>query len=299
MKIIIAAGTGFLGQNLEAYFTAKGDQVYILTRNPKRNNQIYWDAQTVGEWKNILEKADVLINLAGKSVDCRYSEKNKSEILASRINSTKVLQEAIDSCNVRPKIWLNASSATIYVHSEKNMNTEENGVIGDDFSMNICKSWEEEFFKTRNTDIRKVALRTSIVLGNNGGAFPKLKMITKLGLGGKQGRGKQMVSWIHIDDFCRAVDWIIQNKKMDGIINITAPAPLSNEAMMKILRKQLKVPLGLNAQVWQLEIVSIFLKTETELLLKSRNVYPEKLIENGFCFNYPSFSESILKLLKP
>ncbi|WP_160140201.1 TIGR01777 family oxidoreductase [Chryseobacterium sp. c4a] len=298
MKIIIAAGTGFLGQNLEKFFTEKGDQVYILTRSPKRNNEIYWDAKTIGEWKNILEQADVLINLTGKSVDCRYNEKNKAEIYTSRIDSTKALQEAVDGCTIRPKIWLNASSATIYVHSEKHLNTEENGVIGDDFSMNICKSWEEEFFKTRDKGIRKVALRTSIVLGNNGGAFPKLKMITKLGLGGKQGRGNQMVSWIHIEDFCRAIEWIIQHDDIEGAINITAPVPLSNGAMMGTLRKQLKSPVGLNASVWQLELASIFMKTETELLLKSRNVYPGKLIKEGFKFFYPTFDEAIVKLLK-
>lgn len=298
MKIIIAGGTGFLGENLETYFTKKANQVYILTRKPQRENEIYWDAKTIGDWKNILEKADVLINLTGKSVDCRYHDKNKQEIYSSRIESTRILQEAIDLCTEKPKIWLNASSATIYVHSEKHLNTEEDGVIGDDFSMNICKSWEEEFFKGKNEETRKVALRTSIVLGNNGGAFPKLKMITKLGLGGKQGRGNQMVSWIHIDDFCNAVDWIIQNENINGAINITAPAPISNKMMMNELRKQYKVPFGLNAPVWQLEIASIFMKTETELLLKSRNVYPEKLVESGFRFSFPTFNEAILNLLK-
>ncbi|MDR4953920.1 TIGR01777 family oxidoreductase [Chryseobacterium sp. ES2] len=298
MKIIIAGGSGFLGENLEKYFTTKGNQVYILTRNPQRKNEIYWNAQTISEWKNNLEKADVLINLTGKSVDCRYHEKNKQEIYSSRINSTRILQKAVDQCSHKPKVWLNASSATIYVHSEKNLNTEENGIVGDDFSMNICKSWEEEFFAGKNEEIRKVALRTSIVLGNNGGAFPKLKMITKLGLGGKQGRGNQMVSWVHIEDFCRAVDWIIQDENLSGTVNITAPTPLSNQSMMRKLRHKTKVPFGLNAPVWQLEIASIFLNTETELLLKSRNVYPEKLIKSGFKFSYSTFDKAILNLLE-
>ncbi|KAA2223932.1 TIGR01777 family oxidoreductase [Chryseobacterium sediminis] len=298
MKIIIAGGSGFLGENLEKYFTEKGNQVYILTRKPQRKNEIYWDAKTLGEWKNSLEKADVLINLTGKSVDCRYHEKNKQEIYSSRINSTKILQEAVNQCSEKPKIWMNASSATIYVHSEQHLNTEENGIIGDDFSMNICKSWEREFFAFKNEGMRKIALRTSIVLGNNGGAFPKLKMVTKLFLGGKQGQGNQMVSWIHIDDFCKALDWIIQHEDMSGAINITAPAPLSNDNMMKKLRKELKVPFGLNAPVWQLEIASLLLKTETELLLKSRNVYPERLIKGGFQFSFPGFDEAILNLLE-
>lgn len=147
MKITIAAGIGFLGKNLERYFTEKGNQVYILTRNPKRKNEIYWDAKTLSEWKNYIENTDVLINLTGKSVDCRYNEKNKQEIYSSRIESTKILQQAIDQCINKPKVWLNASSATIYVHSETHLNTEESGIIGDDFSMNICKSWESEFLR--------------------------------------------------------------------------------------------------------------------------------------------------------
>ncbi|MBP1168097.1 uncharacterized protein (TIGR01777 family) [Chryseobacterium sp. PvR013] len=298
MKIIIAGGTGFLGENLEKYFTEKGNQVYILTRNPQRKNEIYWDAQTIGEWKNSLEKADILINLTGKSVDCRYHEKNKQEIYSSRIDSTRILQKAVDQCSDQPKIWLNASSATIYVHSEMHFNTEENGIIGDDFSMNICKSWEKEFFTVKNEGIRKVALRTSIVLGNDGGAFPKLKMITMMGLGGKQGRGHQMVSWIHIEDFCKAVDWIIQHENISGTVNITAPAPVSNENMMRKLRKKMNVPFGLNAPVWQLEIASVFLNTETELLLKSRNVYPERLQKSGFQFLYPEFDDALLNLLE-
>ena len=296
MKIIISAGTGFLGKNLEQFFINKNYEVKILTRNPKRKNEIFWDSKTVGNWKNELENADVLINLAGKSVDCRYNNENKKEIYDSRINSTIVLQNAIDECQNPPKIWLNASSATIYVHSETHLNTEENGIIGDNFSMNICKSWEKEFFKTENQNVRKVALRTSIVLGKNGGAFPKFKQITKLGLGGKQGQENQMMSWIHIDDFCKAVNFIIENQNLKGAINITAPKPLSNEEMMKKLRGKLKIPFGIPSPVWLLEIASIFIRTETELMLKSRNVYPEILLENGFKFKYDDFRKALEKL---
>ncbi|GGG66632.1 TIGR01777 family oxidoreductase [Epilithonimonas arachidiradicis] len=296
MKIIIAAGTGFLGRNLENYFLDKNYEVKILTRNPKRKNEIFWDAKTIGAWKNELENANVLINLAGKSVDCRYNEKNKKEIYDSRINSTRVLQSAIDECQNPPKIWLNASSATIYIHSETHLNTEKNGIVGDDFSMNICKSWEKKFLKSENQNIRKVALRTSIVLGKNGGAFPKFMQISKLGLGGKQGRGDQMMSWIHIDDFCEAVNFIIENEKLEGAINITAPKPLSNKNMMSQIRKKIKVPFGIPSPVWLLEIASIFIKTETELMLKSRNVYPEILLENRFKFQYDTFEKALEKL---
>ncbi|WDF45449.1 TIGR01777 family oxidoreductase [Chryseobacterium sp. KACC 21268] len=296
MKIIIAAGTGFLGKNLEQYFLNKNYEIKILTRNPKRENEILWDAKTLGNWKTELENADVLINLTGKSVDCRYNEKNKMEIYDSRIYSTKVLQQAIDECQNPPKIWLNASSATIYTHSETHLNTEKNGIIGDDFSINICKSWEKKFFKTENQNIRKVALRTSIVLGKNGGAFPKFKQISKLALGGKQGRGNQMMSWIHIDDFCEAVNFIIENENLKGAINITAPKPLSNIEMMKQLREKIKIPFGIPSPVWLLEIAAIFIKTETELMLKSRNVYPEILLENGFQFQYYNFEKAIKRL---
>ncbi|MDR6919669.1 TIGR01777 family oxidoreductase [Chryseobacterium sp. 2987] len=298
MKIIIAGGTGFLGENLEKYFTEKEDQVFILTRNPKRKNEIYWNASELGEWQNVLDGSDVLINLTGKSVDCRYHDKNKKEIYTSRINSTKILQDAINQCKIKPKIWLNASSATIYTHSETQLNTEKNGIIGDDFSMNICKSWEKEFFSVQNEEVRKVALRTSIVLGRNGGAFPKLRMITKLGLGGKQGRGEQKVSWIHIDDFCWAVDWIIRHEDISDVINITSPEPVSNKELMATMRKLLKVPFGLNAPVWQLEIASLFLGTETELLLKSRNVYPEKMMRSGFQFTYFNLEAALKDLFR-
>lgn len=296
MKIIIAGGNGFLGENLSLYFKNKGAEVLILTRNPQQKNNIKWDAKSLGEWQKSLEKADILINLVGKSVDCRYTEANKKEILNSRIDTTKILQKAIDNCQQPPKVWLNSSSATIYIHSENKLMTEANGVIGDDFSMTVCKKWEKEFFKGRNQTTRKVALRTSIVLGKNGGAFPKLKTITKLGLGGKQGNGNQKVSWIHIHDFCRAVEFIIENKEIEGSINITSPNPIANYEIMKLIRKSFKIPIGIPSPKFLLEIASFFLRTETELLLKSRNVYPERLLKSGFQFNFERFEEAVQNL---
>ncbi|SFH91274.1 TIGR01777 family oxidoreductase [Halpernia frigidisoli] len=297
MKIIIAGGAGFLGKELETYFLSLNNEVKILTRNPKNKNDVFWDGKTLGDWKSKLENADVLINLAGKSVDCRYTEKNRNEILSSRIESTKALQNAVDLCENPPKIWLNASSATIYIHSETNLNTEQNGIIGDDFSMNICKQWERKFFKVSNINIRKVSLRTSIVLGKNGGAFPKFVQISKLGLGGKQGRGTQMMSWIHIEDFCRIIEFIISNENLKGVLNTTAPNPLSNGKMMELLRKKLKIPFGIPSPVWLLEIAALFIKTETELMLKSRNVFPQKLIDSDFNFHYPTFEKALDTLI--
>jgi uncharacterized protein (TIGR01777 family) len=297
MRIILAGGSGFLGEAIKEYFENIGNEIFVLTRNPKRVNEIYWDAKSLGDWSTIIENADVLINFVGKSVDCRYTESNRLEILHSRILSTEVLQQAVSGCKRPPKIWINASSATIYVNSESKEMTEANGIIGDDFSMNICKKWEGGFFKISNPNVRKVAIRTSIVLGVNGGAFPKLKLISKLGLGGKQGRGNQMVSWIHILDFCRAIDFIISNDTIDGPINLTAPKPIQNKHFMKICRSALKINFGLPSSKFILEIASFFLRTETELLLKSRNVIPEILTKAGFKFLFPDSKSCIENLI--
>jgi uncharacterized protein (TIGR01777 family) len=298
MKIIIAGGNGFLGRELQNYFTHKGFETWILTRNPKQVNDIKWDAQTLGEWTKIIENSDILINLTGKSVDCRYDEKNKKEIYLSRIQSTKVLQKAIELSKKPPKVWLNSSSATIYIHAETILMDEYTGIIGDDFSMNICKAWEKAFFENPTHLTRKVALRTSIVLGNSGGAFPKMKLITKIGLGGKQGNGNQNMSWIHIEDFCKAIMFIIENQKIEGFVNITAPNPIKNHHFMKQLRQKLNIPIGISSPVFLLEFMSIFLQTETELLLKSRNVFPKKLIDNGFHFEYAQLSNAFNNLIK-
>jgi hypothetical protein len=285
MKIVIAAGTGFLGKGLEKYFSERNHEVIILTRNPKKSNHVFWDSKNIGDWLSYVDGCDVLVNMAGKSVDCRYNEKNKKEILDSRIDSTNVLHEALANCKVPPKIWMNSSSATIYIHAETQDMDENTGIIGDDFSMNICKQWENAFFKKSYDNTRQVALRTSIVLGEEGGAYPKMKMITILGLGGKQGRGNQYMSIISINDFCKAIDFIINNRSLSGPVNVTSPTPIKNIEFMKNLRKKLNPLFHLSSPIWILEIASIFMSTETELLLKSRKVVPRKLLEAGFKFN--------------
>jgi uncharacterized protein len=295
MKIIIAGGNGFLGNALKNHF--QNHEVWILTRHPKRPNEIFWDAKTLGNWTDLLEKADVLINMTGKSVDCRYNDENRAEILRSRIDSTNVLQKAVDKAKNPPKTWLNSSSATIYVHAETQLMTEENGIIGDDFSMNICKSWEKAFFATPSPQTRKVALRTAIVLGRGGEAFHKLKIITRLGLGGQQGNGRQKMSWIHVEDFCRAVEFIIHDSTINGKINISAPNPIDNQSFMKSLRDKLKISFGISSPTFLLEIGTLFLQTETELLLKSRNVYPERLLNYGFRFRFETVEEALGELV--
>ncbi|MCH2215154.1 MAG: TIGR01777 family oxidoreductase [Flavobacteriales bacterium] len=293
MNITIAGGTGFLGRELEKHLSNKGHQITILTRRPSDSNHIRWEGIISGTWPDQISQTDVLINLCGRSVDCRYTDLNKKEIIASRVEPTLAFHKAIQDEKIKPKIWLNASSATIYTHAESLLMDEQNGVIGDDFSMIVCKEWERSFFTHFYSDTRQVALRTSIVLGSTGGAFSKLKPVTRLGLGGKQGHGNQMVSWIHIDDFCRSIDHIIQDGHISGPINLTSPNPVDNDQFMKAVRSTLKIPFGIPQPKWLLEFGAALIGTETELLLKSRNVFPRRLLESGFSFSYGTLKECI------
>lgn len=297
MKIVVAGGSGFLGKSLQKHWEEQGHDVVNLSRKPISKNDVFWDGLTLGAWLHVLEGASVLVNLSGKSVDCRYSDVNKQEIYESRIITTQLLEEALNSVANPPKLWINASSATIYIHAESQQMNEEGGILGDDFSMNICKEWEKAFFSEDVSRIRKVAIRSSIVLGNEGGALPKMKTIARIGLGGCQGNGNQLISWIHIADFCKALDYIMQHEDLVGAINVTAPVPVTNKLFMRELRRRLRVPFGINTPVFMLELASILMQTETELLLKSRNVVPEKLLNHGFIFEYPVIQKAIEHLI--
>jgi len=299
-KLIIAAGTGFLGQVLVNHFKDKFEEIVVLTRGKSQKidgiKYVNWNAKTFSGWENELENADVLINFAGKSVDCRYTEKNKKEILLSRIQSTKILNQAVLNCENSPKHWLNSSTSTIYRFSLDKQMDEINGEIGNDFSMNIAQSWEKAFFKTETPNTIKTALRTSIVIGKNGGAFIPLKTLAKIGLGGKQGKGNQFISWIHQNDFANAIDFIIQ-KEITGVVNIVSPQPISNSDFMKKLRKSLGFPFGIPINSFLLKIGSFIIRTETELVLKSRNVIPKRLLENGFKFEFENIDIAFQNLL--
>ncbi len=301
MKIVIAAGTGFLGQVLVNYFKKNCEEIVVLTRDKEKQEEniryLHWNAKTMTGWEAVLEDTDILINLAGKSVDCRYNKANKREILLSRINSTKILNKAVLQCKNPPKHWLNSSTATIYRHSEDKQMDEFTGEIGNDFSMNVAQSWEKAFFKTETPNTKKTALRTSIVLGKQGGAFLPLKNLTQMGFGGKQGNGKQFVSWIHEEDFARALAFVIE-KEITGVVNIVSPTPIQNKDFMKALRKTIKIPFGTPVGKRLLEFGAKFIGTETELVLKSRNVIPKRLQENGFTFNYTNLEASFKNLLQ-
>lgn len=298
-KLIIAAGTGFLGQVLTNHFRDKFEEIIILTRGESKIKDtikyVNWDARTFSGWEKELENATVLINLTGKSVDCRYTKKNKKEILLSRIESTKILNKAVTRCANPPKHWLNSSTATIYRFSLDKEMDEMNGEIGNDFSMNVAQSWEKAFFKTETPNTLKTALRTSIVLGKNGGAFVPLKTLAKFGFGGKQGKGNQFISWIHEDDFARAIDFIIE-KEITGVINVVSSKPITNKDFMTILKKSIGVPFGISISELLLRIGSIIIKTESELVLKSRNVIPKRLLENGFQFKFDTLEKALKNL---
>lgn len=298
-KLIIAAGTGFLGQVLTNHFRDKFEEIIILTRGESKIKDtikyVNWDVKTFSGWEKELENATVLINLTGKSVDCRYTKKNKKEILLSRIESTKILNKAVTRCANPPKHWLNSSTATIYRFSLDKEMDEMNGEIGNDFSMNVAQSWEKAFFKTETPNTLKTALRTSIVLGKNGGAFVPLKTLAKFGLGGKQGKGNQFISWIHVDDFARAINFIIE-KEITGVVNIVSPKPITNRDFMAFLRKSVGVPFGLPINELLLKIGSIIIKTESELVLKSRNVIPKRLQQYGFQFEFSSLEKALKNL---
>lgn len=305
-KMILAGGTGFLGQTLAKYFQARGFEVVVLTRSADQagltGRLAPWDARGLGPWSKELERTTVLINLSGKSVNCRYHARNRREILQSRIDSTRVLAQAVAACNQPPAVWLNASTATIYKHTMASA-WDENGAIGstpeakDAFSIDVATEWEEVFTQASDPGVRPVALRTAMVLGlGKNSVFPMLRRLTRLGLGGKMGTGRQFVSWIHQADFCRAIEWIIGHDEIRGPVNVAAPNPVQNSEMMKVLRTLCGVPLGLPANVWMLELGAFFLRTETELMIKSRRMIPGALLASGFRFQFPGIEAAFADL---
>ena len=300
-KLIISGGSGFLGSLLTAYFGNRFEEIVLLSRKkaPPHNHirTVLWDAKTFSGWEREFEHADVVINMAGRSVDCRYTQKNKDLIMNSRVDSTTIIGKAIEQCKQPPHVWLNSSTATIYRHSLDKEMTERQGEIGTGFSVSVAQAWEHAFFTSNTPTTRKVALRTSIVLSKNGGALLPIKKITQLGLGGKQGDGKQKFSWIHEEDFLRSLDFLIENTTLEGAFNVVAPTPSTNKKLMRTMRTILKMPLGIPAPKPLLEIGAFIIRTETELLLKSRNVIPERLEKAGFTFSHPDLHTALKNLL--
>ncbi len=300
-KIIITGASGFLGQTLLEYLSTKlpNAELVAVSRKapdncPSNCRFVAWDGLTPGIWTDEFEGADAVINLAGKSVNCRYNEANKKAILESRTITTHLVGKAIEECTVKPKVWLNAASATIYEHTEDAPNTEESTRIGTGFSVNVCTEWEKAFNAYNRLGVRQIAMRTTIVLGKHGGVTIPLKRLTLLGFGGKMGSGEQQFSWIHETDFCNIVLHFLNNEGCSGAYNMAAPNPVKNKELHRMLRKVLGVPFGIPQPKWLLEIGARIIKTETELILKSRYVISKRLKDEGFEFQFPTI-EACLK----
>jgi uncharacterized protein (TIGR01777 family) len=303
-RIVLAGGTGFLGKLLYGYFSTAGCDVLVLTRSPRAGYEVPWDGRSLGPWAAQLEGAGVLLNLAGKSVNCRYNERNRKLIMDSRVESTRVLGEAVAKCKNPPAVWLNASTATIYRHSldrdqdENSRDFSPTAEVKDAFSVSVTAAWEEAFAAAVAPKTRKVALRISMVLGTEpGSVFRVLLRLARLGLGGRMASGKQYVSWIHERDFCRAIEWLIATESISGQVNMTAPHPIPNAGMMRVLRRSSHMPIGLPATAWMLEAGAFFMRTETELILKSRRVVPRRLLDSGFNFLFPRFEDAAPDLM--
>ena len=299
-KIVLAGGTGFIGKGIIRYFGLENFDFVVLTRNPQKRNdgvkEVYWDAKTLGPWTNELENAEALINLTGKSVNCRYTESNTREIINSRVHSTGILGTAVLQLKQPPKVWLNSSSATIYRHAEDRNMDEQTGEYGNDFSPGVVKAWEKSFNDIPLPTTGKFIMRISIVLGKGDGVMPRLINLVRFGLGGKQGNGAQFFSWIHEEDLYRMMLWCISNPEKQGTYNCCVPNPITNHYLMSSIRRAMHAPFGLPASEWMLFVGAQIIGTDPELILKSRRVVPTNLLQQGFQFTYPEIN-SVLKNL--
>jgi uncharacterized protein (TIGR01777 family) len=294
-KIVIAGGSGHLGTLLTRAFRARGDEVVVLSRAPGEEpwKVVKWDGRSLGRWATEIDGADAVINLAGRSVDCRYSARNRAEIRQSRIESTRVIGEAIALASRPPRVWLQMSTATIYAHRFDAPNDECSGIIGNGepwrFSVEVARAWEKALDDAAAPDTRKVKLRTAMVMSAHpGGAFPALLRHVRYGLG-RMGSGRQYVSWVHEQDFVHAVAWLLAHDEIEGVVNIAAPSPLPAADFLEALGDAWGSRLRIPVPRWLIEIGTFVLRTESELVLKSRRVVPKRLSDAGFPFLFPNW----------
>jgi uncharacterized protein (TIGR01777 family) len=309
MKIIIAGGSGQVGTILARHFSRQQHEVVILSRREHASigKTVAWDGMTLGPWVHELDGSDVLINLAGRSVNCRYGEANRLAILNSRVLSTQVLHDAVASIQKPPAVWLNASTATIYRHALDRAMDEVTGELGGReadapdtwrFSIQVAKAWEEAFFSVATPRTRQVALRSAMTFSPDPeGVFDVFLRLVRYGLGGTTLPGNQFVSWIHEDDFARSIDFLIHNSNIDGVVNLASPNPLPNREFLRILRHAWGTSIGLPTSRWMLEVGAFLMRTESELVLKSRRVVPGRLLDAGFTFDFPTWPEAAKELV--
>ncbi len=309
MRIVIPGGSGQVGVVLARAFQADGHDVVVLSRRPATApwRTVEWDGKTLGDWASEVDGTDVIINLAGRSVNCRYNTKNRRQIMDSRIDSTNVVGEAIAAASSPPRVWLQASTATIYAHSFDAPNDDVTGIIGGteadspdtwNFSIDVATAWEKAANDAVTPKTRKVLMRSAMTMSpDRGGIFDTMLGIVRAGLGGTAGSGKQYISWVHEQDFIRSVYWLIEHDDLEGPINIASPNPLPNRQFMRIFREAWGTRLGLPAMEWQLAIGAFFMGTETELILKSRRVVPKLLTDSGFNFEFPHWEDAVRELV--
>jgi hypothetical protein len=309
MKIVIPGGSGQVGTVLARAFHGDGHDVVVLSRGASAApwRTVAWDARTAGAWADEIDGADVVINLAGRNVNCRYTPANRAEILTSRVESTRAVGQAIARAASPPRVWLQASTATIYAHRFDAPNDEATGIIGGGeadapaswrFSIEVATAWERALEDAATPRTRKVAMRSAMVMSpDRGGIFDTLLGLVRRGLGGTAGDGRQYISWIHETDFVRAIRWLIEREEMDGPVNLSAPEPLANAEFMRALRRAWGARVGLPATRWMLAVGARAMGTETELVLKSRRVVPRRLLESGFAFEHPSWPEAARDLV--
>lgn len=312
MKIVIPGGAGHVGTLLAEAFQADGHEVVVLSRSSGQAKRpwrvVAWDGRTVGHWASEIDGADVVINLAGRSVNCRYTAANRRSILDSRVESTRAIGKAITSVARPPHVWLQASTATIYSHRYDAANDERSGILGGSepdspstwrFSIDVAKAWEAAAESSTLPQTRLVLLRAAMIMSpERGSVFDTLLGLVRWGLGGTIGNGQQYMSWIHDHDFVRAVHWLIEHEKLAGAVNLAAPAPLPQADFMRDLRHAYGVRLGLPATRWMLEIGTLLMRSESELILKSRRVVPTRLLESGFTFEFLTWQAAAADLCR-
>jgi len=309
-RVVLAGGSGFLGSILADHFGTRGWEVVILSRKTvgheksreSAKKEIFWDGKTLGAWTQELEGSEAVVNLSGRSINCRFTANNRKEILESRADSTRILGVAVARCQRPPAVWLNCSGVGIYNESfDKDIDDNDTNFTdaesGESFSGTVALLWERALNEAQTPLTSKVAMRISMVPGTRKGtSFRMLRNVAKAGLAGRMGSGKQYVSWIHETDFCRVVDWLIHTQQVSGPVNVTAPNPLPNAEFMRTLRQACGRSFGLPAAAWMLEIGAFFMRTETELILDSRRVVPGRLVASGFEFRFPELKSACEEL---
>jgi uncharacterized protein (TIGR01777 family) len=309
VKLVLAGGTGAIGELLATSWHARGHEVVVITRSPylAKWEMVRWDGRTTGPWASELDGADVVVNLAGRSVNCRYNAANRKAMLDSRVDSTRVLGEAIARAANPPRVWLQSSTATIYEHRYEPANDEATGVLGVGaeapdtwrFSTDVARAWEAACTDAATPQTRKVLLRSAMVMSPGAdGIFGTLLKLARRGLAGPAGDGKQYISWIHGADFINALDFLIARDDLEGIVNVSSPHPLPNAEFMADLRAAARARIGLPATAWMLEVGAFVMRTETELLLKSRRVVPKRLLDAGFTFVHPDWPDAAQDLCR-